>query len=205
MKKFNYSDTINRYAAEHFKLFGKPISMVKKKYIKQFKKVFCEEDEHYMFEIFARQSMFNMKGINCPKCGEEANFTSDRWKRIDKMLRTKRLVRVEQDRQYTCSNCSFKFHPLAHSFYKNTNLDLRIYLFYLVITDDLKADLPVSSISRIFDISYTSAKRLVEKHKNQGGITKGDIDKVFDKGHDHWKVKLFKEVVIQYEKERDLQ
>lgn len=188
--KFNYSDCVARYAAEHFKHFKQTVPRHIKKHLfnKQLKKAFLKDD-HQIFEILV-PSIFKNEHFSCPKCQKKTTFYSNRYKKITKMLKEQRPIRCEANRSFVCSNCSFTFHPLAHTAYGNMKLDLRIVAFYILISDDGNIELPVGAVSKIFTIAYNSAQRLVNIQKNGKQHSDNEIKRVLNKGEDHWKVNL---------------
>ena len=187
---FNYSDCVSRYAEEHFKCFRQTVPRNVKKYLfdKKFKKIFLK-DEHQLFEILV-PSIFKNEHFKCPKCQKTTTFYSNRYKKIDKVLREQRFVRCEANRTFVCSKCSFTFHPLAETAYRNIKLDLRIVVFYIIISDDGNIQLPIAAIARIFKIAYSSAQRLVNTQKNGKKYSDEEIKRMLNKGEDHWKVSI---------------
>ena len=187
---FNYSDCVSIYAEEHFKCFIQTVPRNVKKHLfdKKLKKIFLTDD-HQMFEILV-PSIFKNEHFKCPKCQKTTTFYSNRYKKIDKMFKEQRPVRCEANRTFVCSNCSFTFHPLAETAYRNTKLDLRIIVFYIFISDDGNIQLPVAAISRIFKIAYSSAKRLVNTQENGKKHSDEEIKRILNKDNDHWKLNI---------------
>lgn len=185
---FNYSDCMNRYAAEHYSLFGRPVPMRVMSHLKRVKRAFKEEDEHRIFECLSKD--FNGNEFRCPRCQNKTVFFSDRYKRINRTLKEQRAVRVEKNRTLTCERCSFVFHPLALTAYRNMKLDLRIYTLLTFITDDGTIDLPVASVARIFNISYQTAKRLIDFQKNGNPFSEQTALSMVDRGETHWQNSL---------------
>jgi len=188
--EFNYSDCVSRYAEEHYKYFKRTVPRNVKKYLfdKKFKKIFLKDD-HQIFEILV-PSIFKNEHFKCPKCEKKTTFYSNRWKKIDKMLKEQRPIRCEANRSFVCSNCSFTFHPLAETAYRNIKLDLRIIVFYIMISDDGNIQLPIGAISRIFKITYSSAQRIVNAQQNGKPHSDKEIKHILNKGEDHWKVNI---------------
>ena len=157
--KFDFDHIYPRLLREHADYYGKPLPDTMKKSIKKARKLWHDEDEHEMFLTLIR-CKFKDREIPCPKCGHRVNVP-ERYKRWKRVLDTGRPVRVEPARTLSCEHCSFSFNPLAWTVYGDTKLDLRVYIFYMWMTDDCKIEYPIAAVARIFGISIGAARSLV--------------------------------------------
>jgi len=158
-KRFDLNACYSNLLKEYYHVFKKPLPKKEKKFILSLKK-FLSKDEQLVFIAIVRNFLENK--IVCPKCKSSNGFVSGRYKIIAKMLKIEKFVRQETPRTLSCCDCSFVFHPLALTFYGHTNLDLRTWFFYGIITNDGKLDLPITSISKILNVSYGTAKNMKE-------------------------------------------
>ncbi len=187
--RFDINVSYRVWLHEYCKIFGKSAPDKIKKNIKRVRRLW-RGDEFLSFRILA--DGFLSDRSRCPQCGAEGSFIPGRYKKIAKLLDTGKPVRSERRRTVSCSECSFTFNPLSVTGYRNLKLDLRVWFFYGFISDDGSIDYPVSSISRILNVSYATAKRIKKFHNDGGrGFTDEEADKYVKKrGEDHAMIKI---------------
>jgi len=162
--RFDINASYNKWLSEYYKIFKKPVPCNIKKRIKQTKIIWIK-DEFVAFRVLAEEYL--KAGYTCPKCGSQEGFIPTRYKKIEKLFKTQKLVRSERPRTLSCLDCSFTFSPLSVSVYRNLKLDLRIWLFYTFISDDGSINYPIKSISEILKVSYSTAKRIKDFTENK--------------------------------------
>lgn len=189
--RFDFKKCWAVWLSEHYKVFRKPVNSKIKKSFRKVKVLFIN-DEHLLFRVLAND--FLNEEYQCPKCEKRGGFIPTRYKRLEKMLTTKKPVYVEPPRTLSCMNCSFTFNPLVSGFYANTKIDLRKWFFYMCIAENDKnkeVDYPVTSIARILDVSYNTAKNIKNGY-DTGDRRPDDYAEKFvnNKSEDHPLMKL---------------
>ena len=157
LDRFDINKHYKEWLHEYAYLFDEPAPLKIKKLIKK-TRILWIKDEFALFRILSKDYLKD--GFICPKCKSDKGFIPTRYKKIDKMFKVNRCVRAEKPRTLSCNNCSFTFNPLSLTPYRNLKLDLRKWVFCWFISEDGKIDYPVSSISRIIDVSYYTAKKI---------------------------------------------
>ncbi len=160
--RFDLNKAYYNWLKEFYSLFGKHAPHQLKSLIKK-TIIMWAKDEHTLFTILAKD--YFEKKYHCPKCGFYGEFTPTRHKKIEKMLVKNKAVICENPRTASCQKCSFTFNPLSISWYSNMKIDLRTIAFYMFISDDFNIDYPVSSIARILNVTYGTAKRMKDSAK----------------------------------------
>ncbi len=190
--KFDINVCYFRFLSEFSSVFNCQAPKKMKNGIKSIIVAFSK-DEFLMFRGMCNKFLANK--YTCPKCGNFDFFTPSRYKQLNKLVETNKLVTVEKPRTLGCQKCSFTFNPLSIGFYRNTKIDLRKWVFYTIISDDGNIDYPIPSIQYMLDVSYGTAKNIKyavknRERKGQEGFAERFIK---SKTEDHWWVKILVE------------
>lgn len=173
--RFDMKKYYAEWLREYFKIFGKPAPESVKKMIKG-TKVMWINDEHLLFRILADD--FLKEDYECPKCNSKKGFIPTRYKKLNQVIEKNKPVVAERPRTLSCSECSFTFNPMAITYYRGIRMDLRKIWFYKFISEDGKIKYPISSIQKIMDISYGTAKK-IKKHTEEGTRLSGETTDEF--------------------------
>lgn len=182
LEKFDLNKIIATLRTEHYKEFKKPFDTRLLKKIRSTKVVWTG-DEYLMFELLC-SAVFKNK-ITCPSCNKEDLFLPSRHKAIIRMMKTRKPVR-DIPRTANCPNCGFAIRPAAWTGYRNLKIDLRKYVLYMFISDDAKVNYPPACLARILDVSYVTAKRIIDFSNDKIDTSERYVKNLYKKGENHF-------------------